>query len=58
MEGLTKIMNFCMSCSGKMHNYLIVAVKMQRLSIPSKLAARIAFAVNDSAAEPKVSLEV
>jgi len=54
MEGLIKILNFCMSCSGKMHNYLIVAVKMQRLSTPSKLAARIAFAVNDSAAEPRL----
>ena len=52
-------MNLCILCSGKMRNYLIVAVKTQWLSTPSKLAARIAYAGNDSAADrTKVSLEV
>jgi hypothetical protein len=34
--------------------YLIIALNTQRLSAPQKLAAILAFAVNDSAAEARL----
>jgi hypothetical protein len=35
-------------------DYLIIALKMQRSSAPQKLAAILAFALNDSAAEARL----